>query len=98
MQSILDYLSKLGRLVADSFWWFFTEFYSWVVDGITSLINSALSHFGYNVTVDWIPEVYSTINFFVPLNELLSMLSILFLFWVYIFVLKIVLKAIPTLW
>jgi len=98
VDQIASLFSGLGRIIADACAWFFTEFYSWLVQNASSLITSALGQLNLPYNFDWAPELYQTANFFFPLNELFAIATVLFTFWLVIWVLKIVLKAIPTLW
>ena len=96
--NICEFFSGLGQLIYDSISWFFTSFYEWIVDSIASPINSLLSSFSLNYSFSWASEIYQTINFFVPLNEMLTLGGVLFLFWLSVFALKICLKLIPTVY
>ncbi|MPM43021.1 hypothetical protein SDC9_89693 [bioreactor metagenome] len=88
----------LGKIIFDAISWFFSSFYSFMIESISALINSVLRSMDLPYGVGWLPEFYAYANFFFPLNELLALLSVLFGVWISVLVLKIILKAIPTLW
>jgi len=91
------FLSLLG-LICDAIWWFFTSFYTWVVAAVSPLIEAVLVRLGFDVEPGAFLDFWVTMNFFVPLNETLSLLYIVFGFWVQVLLIKITLKLIPTVY
>ena len=97
--SFIFFLSGLGQLIFDSISWFFTSFGEFVFEGAIVLINKALGTYDSSGrTVEWSREVWTTINFFVPLDLLFSLSAALFAFWICVLCTKIVLKLIPTVY
>lgn len=101
LEDILEFFSgffsSLGQLLVDSFFWSFTKLSELLADSVLKLVTLCLESFGVENTL-WVTEIYETMNFFVPLNELFSVLLMCMVFWMQVFVVKIVLKAIPTIY
>lgn len=97
-EALHSLLSSLAQIIFDSLSWFFTSFYGFMIEKVSVLLSAVLQGLNLPYGVSWLPEFYQYANFFFPLNELLAIATVLFGFWLTIFVLKIVLKAIPTLW
>lgn len=98
MQWFIDLILNLPALIFKAAWWFFTEFYGWFFDQITPMLESALSGAGFNVDLSFASTTFAYLNFFMPLNETLALLTMLFVFWSGLFVLKVILKLIPTIY
>ena len=98
MQWVTDFLLFIPSLIFKAAWWFFTEFYSWFFNQLTPLIQSALASAGFNVDLSMATTTFAYLNYFMPLNETLALLTMLFLFWCGLFVLKIILKLIPWIY
>lgn len=93
-----DFVLMLAGIIFKAAWWFFTEFYTWFFNHLSSMIENALAAGGFNVDLSIATTTFSYLNYFMPLNEILSMLTMLFLFWCGLYVLKIILKLIPWIY
>lgn len=69
--------------------------FNWVISKIES-ISFGLT--GYPLDLQWTSDFYSSLNFFCPINETIAILSVLLMLWISCWVLKVVLKAIPTVY
>ena len=98
MQWFFDFVQSLAGIIFDACWWFFTEFYSWAYTELKPFITSCFSALNLNTGLMWAENTCSILNYFVPLNETLVMLSMLFFFWLSVLVVKIVLKLIPWIY
>lgn len=92
-----DFFSSLGQLLIDSFFWCFTTLSETLAKSCLAIITTLLESFGVENTL-WVVEIYETMNFFVPLNELFSILLLCFTFWINVLTVKVVLKLIPTIY
>lgn len=84
--------------IIESIIWFFTEFGNYIFLKVSSLIFSVINN--SNITTDgmWGVEYWNELNFFFPVNEILSILTVLLGIWLVFFAVKIVLKLIPTIY
>ena len=92
-----NFFSSLGQLFVDAFFWCFSKLSEILAEFVLGLVTPILESFGVENTL-WVTEIYETMNFFVPLNELFSILLLCFTFWINVLVAKIILKAIPTIY
>lgn len=101
LEDILEFFSgffsSLGQLFVDSFFWCFCKLSELLADSVLSVVVFCLESFGVENTL-WITEVYETMNFFVPLNELFSLTLLCLAFWAQVFAVKVLLKSIPTIY
>ena len=98
VDSIYAAFKDLGLIIGDAIIWFFTEFFDFVFSQIGSLFDSAFSLLNLPYEFEWVDEILQTINFFVPFSELLAISSVMLLFWLNLFIIKVVLKAFPTVY
>lgn len=97
-EGIFELFKKIAEIIFDAHVWFFRKFYEWLISSLSSPINEVFSSLDLPYEFSWSSELYSTINFFVPLNEALAICSAVFIFWFGLFVLKIILKLIPSVY
>lgn len=98
MQWFTDFVLMLAGIIFKAAWWFFTEFYSWFFEHLSAMIMDVLSSAGLNLDLSIATTTFAYLNYFMPLNETLAMLTMLFIFWCSLFVLKIILKLIPWIY
>ena len=91
-------LKEMLSALVSALWAFFTGFYEWVFNELVSLIQSVLNGLGFDVSLQWAPEFWANLNFFFPVNETLAMLTVVFVFWLSCWLLKVTLKIIPTIY
>lgn len=82
----------------ESIVWFFTEFGNYIFLKVSSLIFSVINNSNISTNNIWGVEYWNELNFFFPINEILSILTVLFGIWLAFFCVKIVLKLIPTIY
>lgn len=78
--------------------WFFINFGQWVFDKATNLIFPAINNSGFNSGGLWVRDFWNDLNYFVPVNETLSIFTVLLSVWLTFFLIKIILKLIPTVY
>lgn len=62
---------------------------SWIACVITS---------GFDLSLSWAIDFWSTLNYFFPVNESLAMLTVVYAYWLTCFLIKVTLKAVPTVY
>lgn len=93
----VDLLNWFIKFVEDGFVWLYAWFrqtaYDLIQPALDALKNSPLGDFALMSG-----ELFANLNFFFPLSELLSVCFALLSFWLICLGLKIILKAIPTVY
>jgi hypothetical protein len=78
---------------------FFYELQQIAWDTFMSLAAQVFKDNPYAVSVvEWSDSFHTTINCFLPLNELLGVLTVLLTVWVTCLIIKVTLKLIPTIY
>jgi hypothetical protein len=94
-----DLFKQFGLYLVGEFKFFFFEFYQFAWHEVTVLISENLVD---NVSVNGVVELsdnfYSTANYFFPLNEFGAIVTVVFLYAVTVWGIRIILKSIPTIW
>lgn len=94
----VDFFKSLGDLLYDSLHYFFFKLRDDLGAFIFTVIEDSIDGaFGHGSTV-WVTDIYNTINFFVPLDFLMSTLLVLLSVWSSILIVKVLLKIIPTVY
>lgn len=93
-----DFVQGLAKIIFNACWWFFTEFYAWAYTELKPFITTVFASLNLSSALMWAEDTCSMLNYFVPLNEALVMLNMLFLYWLSVLVVKIILKLIPTIY
>lgn len=79
--------------------WYFQDFYIWVFGQLTDSLTTFFSDNEFVCSVaEFSNDVFTAMNVFLPMNEACACLSFLLATAVAVFLLRIVLKAIPTIW
>ncbi len=85
--------------VFSSIKWFFTDFYLWFFSKLSVMLTTFFNDNDFVVSVvGFSNEMFLGINFFIPLNELCSCVTLIVTTMVSVFVIRIILKGIPTVW
>ena len=95
---IWTFFSEMGSIIVEAIRWFFRTFYGWAFGGVSTLLNEVFSSVEVPYSLRFAAEIYTTINYFVPLNELLIISGLVFLTWFTYFIVKVILKIIPTIY
>jgi len=95
---IWDCVVAFGVWLFDKFKWFLFDFGQWAWEYIIDSVQKVLDFSGYDLNLQWGAEFYANINYFFPLNELIATIVFCFTFWLACFVIKVILKAIPTVY
>ncbi len=90
-----DLFIQLLDGLKDVLWAFFTEFGNWLFETIIGMIQTTMDTCGQTINITWAVDYWNNVNYFVPISELTSMLSIVFSVWITCFSLKVILKALP---
>lgn len=98
LQWLADLLVSMVEWIPQALWFFFTEFYSYFSEFCFNAIATVLNFAGINFSVPFAVDVYEQINYCFPLNEGFALLTLIMLLWFSIWIIKIVLKAIPTVY
>jgi hypothetical protein len=98
MQWLADLLVSCVEWTVNAIWFFFTQFYSWAFEHLSVLICSALDSSGISLNAKFATEYYELLNYFFPLNEGLAMMTVLLSLWAGIWLVKVILKLIPTIY
>lgn len=79
--------------------WFFQDFYTWLFEQFSSELITLFNENEFIVSVvELTDSTFTLINVFLPLNEACACLTFIVGTMTFVFVLRIALKAIPTIW
>ena len=95
---ICELLKELLRALCSALWSFFAEFYEWAFNQLVSLIQTTLNSLGFDCSLQWASSFWANFNFFFPVNETFAMLTVVFVFWLSCFSVKVFLKLFPTVY
>jgi len=78
---------------------YFQDFYIWCFNQLMELLTTYFSDNAFVVDVaEFSTSFFTAMNVFLPLNEMCCCLMFLLISYVNVWLLRIVLKAIPTIW
>ena len=81
------------------FKWYFNDFYLWVFSHLTELLTSFFQGNDFVVSVvELSNDTFCTMNVFLPMNEVCACLTFLLATATAVFLIRLILKAIPTIW
>lgn len=79
--------------------WYFCDFYSWFFSKITALATTFFAGNDFVVSVAGFADTtFTAINVFIPLNEGCACATLVVTTMVAVFIIRFVLKAVPTVW
>lgn len=79
--------------------WYFTDFYLWFFGKLTEMITTFFADNDFIVGVaEMSNDTFLAINVFLPLNETFVCVTLILSTMLSVFLIRIVLKAIPTVW
>ena len=91
-------IGSLVTALVSVFWYFFMEFYAWTHGQANTIIESVFNSVGLNVNIPWLASTYNTMNYFLPISELLTAIMAVFTVWFLVLSAKITVKLIPTIY
>jgi hypothetical protein len=79
--------------------WYFQDFYLWLFGKITELMTSFFSGNDFVVSVvGFADSTFTAMNVFIPLNETCACATLIVTTMISVFIIRIILKAVPTIW
>lgn len=91
--------SDFFEWVIKSVKWYFTDFYLWFFGKLTEILTSFFADNDFVVGVaEMSNDTFLAINVFLPLNETMVCVTLILTTMLSVFLIRIILKAIPTVW
>jgi hypothetical protein len=79
--------------------WYFQDGYIWFFNWLSGFLGTLFSEHEFVVSVaEFSNDFFTQLNVFLPMNETCACLSLILATQVAVFCLRIILKAIPTVW
>lgn len=79
--------------------WYFQDFYLWLFSKLSEMLTTFFAGNDFVVSVlGFSNDMFLGINFFIPLNELCSCVTLIVTTMISVFLIRIILKAVPTIW
>lgn len=92
-------MKKIFTYLIDCLKWYITDFYLWLFEKLTVLITEFFADNEFIVGVaEFSNDTFTAMNVFIPLNEACVCVSLIVSTMVSVFIIRIILKAIPTVW
>ncbi len=79
--------------------WYFQDFYLWLFAQLGELLTTFFADNDFIVgVVEFSNATFTAMNVFIPLNELCVCVTLIVSTMISVFLLRIILKAVPTIW
>lgn len=85
--------------VFSSIKWYITDFYLWLFGKLTEMISTFFADNDFIVgVVEFSNDTFLAINVFLPLNETMVCIMLIITTMISVFLIRIILKAVPQIW